>query len=192
MREHKNASIGKRHAPTNWAVLTIEELSTLIVSADDVQKTAYIANDGAGNPTTYVLTNYDPPTWKPSVSSANSGGGIGTNIKVTLIAGEAISGHTVVTANATGKAIVCDSSIQSPILGVSNNSAITGGNIEIVTSGLIYNTGWNFSINKPVFCSSTGQLTTTPQTTNFQTIVGVSNSQTSMVVNIQPQIYIGA
>ena len=73
--EHKNASIGKRHAPTNWRVLNISELSTLIVGADDVEKTAYVVDDGTGNPTTYVLTNYDPPTWKPTVSGTGGGGG---------------------------------------------------------------------------------------------------------------------
>ena len=76
--EHKNASIGKRHAPTNWRVLNISELSTLIVGADDVEKTAYVVDDGTGNPTTYVLTNYDPPTWKPSVSGTGGGGGAAT------------------------------------------------------------------------------------------------------------------
>ena len=75
--EHKNASINKRHAPTNWRVLNIAELSTITVGADDVEKTAYIVDDGTGEPTTYVLTNYDPPTWKPSVSGT---GGIATNL----------------------------------------------------------------------------------------------------------------
>ena len=73
--EHKNASINKRHAPTNWRVLNIAELSTITVGADDVEKTAYIVDDGTGEPTTYMLTNYDPPTWKPSVSGTGGGGG---------------------------------------------------------------------------------------------------------------------
>ena len=76
--EHKNASIGKRHAPTNWRVLNISELSTLTVVADDVEKTAYVVDDGTGEPTTYVLTNYDPPTWKPTVSGTGGGGGAAT------------------------------------------------------------------------------------------------------------------
>ena len=76
--EHKNASLLKRHAPTNWRVLNISELSTLIVGADDVEKTAYVVDDGTGEPTTYVLTNYDPPTWKPSVSGTGGGGGAAT------------------------------------------------------------------------------------------------------------------
>lgn len=76
--EHKSASLLKRHAPTNWRVLNISELSTLIVGADDVEKTAYIVDDGTGEPTTYVLTNYDPPTWKPSVSGTGGGGGAAT------------------------------------------------------------------------------------------------------------------
>ena len=73
--EHSNASLLKRHAPTNWRVLNIAELSTITVGADDVEKTAYIVDDGTGEPTTYVLTNYDPPTWKPSVSGTGGGGG---------------------------------------------------------------------------------------------------------------------
>ena len=73
--DHKSASLLKRHAPTNWRVLNISELSTLIVGADDVEKTAYVVDDGTGEPTTYVLTNYDPPTWKPTVSGTGGGGG---------------------------------------------------------------------------------------------------------------------
>ena len=61
--DHKSASLLKRHAPTNFRVLNIAELSTITVGADDVEKTAYIVDDGTGEPTTYVLTNYDPPTW---------------------------------------------------------------------------------------------------------------------------------
>ena len=76
--EHKNASLLKRHAPTNFRVLNIAELSTITVGADDVEKTAYIVDDGTGEPTTYVLTNYDPPTWKPSVSGTGGGGGAAT------------------------------------------------------------------------------------------------------------------
>ena len=76
--DHKSASLLKRHAPTNWRVLNISELSTLIVGADDVEKTAYVVDDGTGEPTTYVLTNYDPPTWKPSVSGTGGGGGAAT------------------------------------------------------------------------------------------------------------------
>lgn len=80
MREHKNASILKRHAPTNWSVLNISELSTLTVGAEDVEKTAYIADDGTGNPTTYVLVNYDPSTWKPSVSGTGGSSGSASNL----------------------------------------------------------------------------------------------------------------
>ena len=73
--DHKSASLLKRHAPTNFRVLNIAELSTITVGADDVEKTAYIVDDGTGEPTTYVLTNYDPPTWKPTVSGTGGGGG---------------------------------------------------------------------------------------------------------------------
>ena len=76
--DHKSASLLKRHAPTNFRVLNIAELSTITVGADDVEKTAYIVDDGTGEPTTYVLTNYDPPTWKPSVSGTGGGGGAAT------------------------------------------------------------------------------------------------------------------
>ena len=76
--EHSNASLLKRHAPTKFRVLNLAELSTITVGADDVEKTAYIVDDGTGEPTTYVLTNYDPPTWKPSVSGTGGGGGAAT------------------------------------------------------------------------------------------------------------------
>ena len=113
--------------------------------------------------------------------------------KVTLaIASENISGHTVVSLGVSGTVQVCDSSAQVAVLGVSNNSAIVGGSIEIITNGLMTFAGWNFEADKPVFCNSTGQLTTTQPAVTYQTIVGVANSQTSLIINIQPQINIGA
>ena len=114
--EHKNASINKRHAPTNWRVLNIAELSTITVGADDVEKTAYIVDDGTGEPTTYVLTNYDPPTWKPTVSGT---GGVVSNLAVN---------HIVNASGFNGNLSVTDTNVQTALQTIDDLSIATNLN----------------------------------------------------------------
>lgn len=114
--DHKSASLLKRHAPTNWRVLNISELSTLIVGADDVEKTAYIVDDGTGEPTTYVLTNYDPPTWKPTVSGT---GGVVSNLAVN---------HIVNASGFNGNLSVTDTNVQTALQTIDDLSKATNLN----------------------------------------------------------------
>ena len=114
--EHKNASLLKRHAPTNFRVLNIAELSTITVGADDVEKTAYIVDDGTGEPTTYVLTNYDPPTWKPSVSGT---GGVVSNLAVN---------HIVNASGFNGNLSVTDTNVQTALQTIDDLSIATNLN----------------------------------------------------------------
>ena len=65
--EHKDISVGEIHSPFQWEVLNVAELSTIVPEGvNDVRKVAFVVDDGTGNPTAYVLTQFTPAIeWKP-------------------------------------------------------------------------------------------------------------------------------
>ena len=77
--EHKDISVGEIHSPFQWEVLNVAELSTIVPEGvNDVRKVAFVVDDGTGNPTAYVLTQFTPAIeWKPLV---NVVGGVGSVI----------------------------------------------------------------------------------------------------------------
>lgn len=104
-------------------------------------------------------------------------------------AGEALSGHCAVTIGSDGKIYQASALFYQPIAGITTMAADIDTSIEVKNSGAISMIGWNFALNSPVFVLANGQLSTTPDPmAQFSTVVGVSNSSTSMVVGIQPQI----
>jgi hypothetical protein len=67
MIEHKDIPVGEIHSPFQWEVLNVAELSTIVPEGvNDVRKVAFVVDDGTGNPTAYVLTQFTPAIeWKP-------------------------------------------------------------------------------------------------------------------------------
>ena len=67
MIEHKDISVGEIHSPFQWEVLNVAELSAIVPEGvNDVRKVAFVVDDGTGNPTAYVLTQFTPAIeWKP-------------------------------------------------------------------------------------------------------------------------------
>lgn len=76
MIEHKDISVGEIHSPFQWEVLNVAELSTIVPEGvNDVRKVAFVVDDGTGNPTAYVLTQFTPAIeWKPLVNVVGGGG----------------------------------------------------------------------------------------------------------------------
>ena len=74
--EHKDIPVGEIHSPFQWEVLNVAELSTIVPEGvNDVRKVAFVVDDGTGNPTAYVLTQFIPSiVWKPLVSVIGGGG----------------------------------------------------------------------------------------------------------------------
>ncbi len=112
----------------------------------------------------------------------------GTNFN-SYIAGENLSGHTAVYIESDGKAYTASPLNYKPITGVTVGSASIGTNVDVQHTGVISMNGWNFALNSPIFVLMNGTLSTTEDTSaQYSTIVGISNSPTSLVVGIQPQI----
>lgn len=84
MIEHKDIPVGEIHSPFQWEVLNVAELSTIVPEGvNDVRKVAFVVDDGTGNPTAYVLTQFTPAIeWKPLVNVVGSviWGGIGGTV----------------------------------------------------------------------------------------------------------------
>ena len=76
--EHKDISVGEIHSPFQWEVLNVAELSTIVPEGvNDVRKVAFVVDDGTGNPTAYVLTQFTPAIeWKPLVNVVGGGGSV--------------------------------------------------------------------------------------------------------------------
>ena len=76
--EHKDISVGEIHSPFQWEVLNVAELSTIVPEGvNDVRKVAFVVDDGTGNPTAYVLTQFTPAVeWKPLVNVVGGGGSV--------------------------------------------------------------------------------------------------------------------
>jgi len=66
---------------------------------------------------------------------------------------------------------------------------------NVTTSGIVQNALWNWDesrINKPVFCGSTGEVTSTPPTSGVLQIVGYIYDSTSIFLNIQQPVILTA
>lgn len=126
------------------------------------------------------------------------GGGGSTTITAdapTYIAATAISGHTVVTLDVTGKALPADPTVAAhahAVIGISLNAASAGGQLTVVDSGLLTHLGWSFEPGLPVFIGMDGVITQTPPSAVWQKVVGVALSATSIVVGLQPAIFLAA
>lgn len=108
---------------------------------------------------------------------------------VTYTAGEDIGGHIAVFMSNELKVCPASPKYHLPILGITVAAAENGANVEVKSSGVISMNGWNFALNSPVFVLDNGTLSTTEDPLAvWSTVVGISNSPTSLVVNIQPQI----
>jgi len=117
-------------------------------------------------------------------TGATSGAG-----HATLVAASTVSGHRVVKYATATEVSHADSDAASlaVIAGVSTNAAVTGGEVDVVTSGMVEHAGWAFTPGAPVFCGALGVPTQTPTSVALRQ-VGVAISATAILVEIGPLI----
>lgn len=77
---------------------------------------------------------------------------------------------------------------EATAFGVSRTSASTGGNLEIVTSGKLYDSSFNFPVNAPLFVGVNGSITDIAPTTGYLTQIGTSGGPGFITININPPI----
>jgi hypothetical protein len=123
--------------------------------------------------------------------SAGPGTAIGPSV---YIAGQIIPGHTVVVMDASGTMMIADP--QNPIhastiIGITDASAVVGEQVSVMTNGdLITHSGWMFIPGYPVYVGANGTVSQTGVSTIFSKVVGMAVSPTSVVVSIQPAVFL--
>ncbi len=106
---------------------------------------------------------------------------------VNITASENLGGHRVVTVEGyyASNQVSTD---KFKVLGVTTGAASIGGTATIATFGTITESSWNWTVGNPVFLSTNGQLTQTPPTTGFRTIIGKPETATKLFINISEPI----
>ena len=131
--------------------------------------------------------------FKNLTGGAGVGGAISNGGSV-LIAGENIPGHTIVVMDVSGAVMIAD--VTNPVhasttIGITDSAAVTGAQVTVISTGeLITHSGWNFIPNYPVYIGTGGTVTQTDIGTIFSKVVGMAVSPTSVVVSIQPAVFL--
>lgn len=109
-----------------------------------------------------------------------------------MVAGDAVSGHSVLAMGADGRVAYADNNTPAhalAVVGVGLNAAVPDGAIDICASGPIEHTGWTFVPDQPVFLGVSGALTQSPSPGAFSLVMGVATSATRVFVRPQPPIF---
>ena len=106
--------------------------------------------------------------------------------KVRLTAATDILAYRLVTTDSNGLGIPADSNTAShvdQVVGISTQAAQVGGEFEIVDSGFVTNSGWNWSPGQPLFLGLDGEVVTTP-TGVFSLQIGYAKTATTIYLRI--------
>lgn len=111
-----------------------------------------------------------------------------------IIAGETLSGHTVVVTDVLGNAVhanATDLSHISGVIGITLGAAAAGYPASIAVEGqVITEPTWSWPIRAAIFFTAQGVLTTSPPPTGFVQQVAVATAPTAIMVQIQSPIVI--
>ncbi len=109
----------------------------------------------------------------------------------TLIAGEDLATHRMVTLDASGDAIYADSATVAHaghVLGITLQTVSSGSAVEIRSAGYVLDSTWLWDITKNIVLSTNGQLTQTIPASGFSQIIGLPMSETELVLQFHPPI----
>ena len=99
-----------------------------------------------------------------------------TKLKITRIAQEPILSQEVVKAYSDTHVNLATANLlrdNATVLGVSDNDAAVGENVDIILLGVVSNPAFSvFSLHDPLFLDVDGGITNVKRTTGFHTIVG--------------------
>lgn len=115
----------------------------------------------------------------------------GTSTAITLIAGpRPIGGHKAVRLLNPGTVDLVDASSvvdRNSCIGVTTNAAVSGGSVQVVTSGFVAEPSWSWVPGLDVFLGDTpGQLTQTYNSSRaFSQIVGQAVDATTLWIDIR-------
>lgn len=114
--------------------------------------------------------------------------------KPTRVASSVIQAYRLVTTNINNEIIHASSdniNHAGRIIGISENSAATGGVVRILTEDSITNPSWVLSANGKIFLGLDGVLTHDPNTGVFTQDVGYAVNSTTAFISLQFPIILG-
>jgi hypothetical protein len=135
------------------------------------------------------LPNVDVITSPNAQGPPGPPGRDGSAVGVTAVSSIAISGHRVVLVPATDVQYASndDPTHVNKVLGLTNNAAAAGDDIEVVTAGEVIEPSWNWTPG-PVYLGLNGLLTQTVPTSGFIKQVGIAMTATRLLVAFWPPI----
>jgi hypothetical protein len=101
------------------------------------------------------------------------------------IAGEALGGNRVVIVDDDSKAYYADRSISSHtnrVLGITTSAVSQDVFVDIQIFGIMVEPSWNWTMELPIFLSTSGVLTQTAPTSGFILIMGFPVSSSAMMI----------
>jgi hypothetical protein len=78
----------------------------------------------------------------------------------------------------------------SNVIGITKGSALPNDAVLVQPSGEIQDPVWNWVAGTPIYLGLSGNLTQSLPTTGFHVEIGVADSATSIIIRIQPPIYL--
>ncbi|MEO5364212.1 MAG: hypothetical protein H7838_11405 [Magnetococcus sp. DMHC-8] len=115
----------------------------------------------------------------------------GTPVSSEFRAGEILSGHRMVTLNASSKAVYAshdNPDHASRIVGMTTNAAIMDGPVNIVSAGPVVDSSWLWDMNPArsrVFMLLNGLISQTPPVSGYLCPVGFVINANTIFVSIQ-------
>ena len=109
---------------------------------------------------------------------------------VTGTAGAILSGHRIVTYDASGNLVYASSADTSAlsVFGLLLNAAALGDDVTVQTYGKVTEPSWTWTPLEPLYLSTNGTLTQTAPTTGYLVRLGYAVSATSIMLAVEPAL----
>lgn len=117
-------------------------------------------------------------------------GNPGSNVVLSLTAGEALSGHKVVRSSG-GQALYANSAISShgaAVIGITTAAASSGAAVSVQSQGTMTEPSFAFTPGQPIYLSGTGGLSHTPASSGVVLQVAVALTATTIIIDIKQPI----
>ena len=111
------------------------------------------------------------------------------NAEIVLCTEINLGGNRAVTVK-DGCAIYADCTLNLPAIGITTHAAIPGDEVKILQLGKMQITMAGFTPNATIYLGVNGILTLTPPTSGFSQIVGKAYTNDTLLIDIQPPIYL--
>lgn len=104
-----------------------------------------------------------------------------------LTAGATLSGHRIVTTDASGNAIYADHSTlahANAVIGLTLGAASVNASVQVQSAGEVTEPSWTFTPRQTLWLGTNGLIATTAPTTGFSLVIGYAMTATTIFMSI--------